>query len=96
MIEIKEKAAEFVVRDQLIEKRKNIKTFDELVEFLRYIIANCNSGYGIAPRAMAQACLAVAYFLAQQFGITGFQAGFVMWDFMTGWSFTNNNRRFIG
>lgn len=89
-VETAGKADEFVVRDELIEKRKNIKSFTGLVKFLKYVTENCNTGYGVAPRAIAQACLAVGYFLANKFGITGFQAGFVMWDFITGWHYTNN------
>ena len=49
---------EFAVRDELREKRSSIKTFDELVEFLKDVKENYNSGYGEAPRAMAQASLA--------------------------------------
>lgn len=81
---------EFELRDELAKKRKEIKSFEELTEFLKYIKDNCNSGYGEAPRAMAQACLAVAWYLSEEFGITGFQAGFVMWDFILGWTFTHN------
>lgn len=81
---------EFELRDELREKRKNINNFDELVEFLKYVKDNCNCGYGEAPRAMAQASVAVARYLAGEFGITGFQAGFVMWDFIEDWQFTHN------
>lgn len=90
MILGEEKAHEFVVRDELIEKREKIKTFDELVEFLQDVEKNYNYGYGVAPRAMAQASLAVAWYLADKFGITGFQAGFVMWDFIRGWNGFDN------
>ena len=47
-------------------------------------------GYDIAPRAIAQAALATSYYLADVFGITGFQAGCVMWDFIKDWSFRGN------
>jgi hypothetical protein len=85
-----EETDEFVVRDMLREKAKDIETFDDLVDFLKYIKDNCNTGYGTAPRAMAQAALAVSHYLSGEFGITGFQAGFVMWDFITGWTYTGN------
>ena len=81
---------EFELRDELAAKRKEIKTFEELTDFLKYVKDNCNCGYGEAPRAMAQAVLATAWYFASEFGITGFQAGAVMWDFITGWSYTNN------
>ena len=81
---------EFELRDKLKEDRKNIDSFDDLVNFLRYVKDNCNYGYGEAPRAMAQASLAVAWYLANEFGITGFQAGCVMWDFIRDWLYPSN------
>ena len=81
---------EFEVRDKLKEERKNIDTFDDLINFLRNIQDNYNCGYGEAPRAIAQASLAVAWYLADEFGITGFQASFVMWDFIKDWLFSSN------
>lgn len=81
---------EFEVRDTLHEKRKEIKTFDDLTAFLKDVTENYNIGYGEAPRAMAQAALATAWFLSGEFGITGFQAGFVMWDFIRDWMFRDN------
>lgn len=81
---------EFELRDMLREKRKGIKSFDDLVQFLQYVKDNCNYGYGEAPRAIAQAALAVAWYLASEFGITGFQAGCTMWDFIQDWLYSNN------
>ena len=81
---------EFEVKAQLENERKNIKTFDDLVSFLEKVKDTCNTGYGTAPRAIAQAALATAWYLSSEFGITGFQAGYTMWDFIRGWSFFNN------
>lgn len=81
---------EFELRDDLRERRKNIESFDDLVAFLKYVKDNCNCGYGEAPRAMAQAAVATAWYLAREFGITGFQAGFVMWDFIRDWEYRHN------
>ena len=81
---------EFEVRDTLREKRKQIKHFDDLTAFLKDVTENYNIGYGAAPCAMAQAALATAWFLSSEFGITGFQASFVMWDFIRDWLFSNN------
>lgn len=82
--------SEFKLRDTLRERRSEIKTFDDLTTFLKYVEENCNYGYGEAPRAMAQASLAVAWYLSDKFGITGFQAGVVMWDFIRDWMYRNN------
>lgn len=81
---------EFEVKEQLEKERKNIKSFDDLVAFLQRVKDNCNTGYGTAPRAIAQAALATAWFLSSDFGITGFQASFVMWDFIRDWLYSYN------
>lgn len=88
--DINNKNREFEVKEQLEKERKDIKSFDDLVSFLQKVKDNCNTGYGTVPRAIAQAALATAQYLASDFGITGFQAGFVMWDFIEGWSFPDN------
>lgn len=85
-----EVSREFEVRDELKEKRKDIQTFEDLTHFLKDVLDNYNIGYGESPRAMAQAILATAWFFADKFGITGFQAGFVMWDFIRDWQFSSN------
>lgn len=89
-IEDMENDREFEVKEQLEKERKDIKSFDDLVDFLQRVKDNCNTGYGTAPRAIAQAALAVAWYLASDFGITGFQAGFVMWEFIRDWQYSNN------
>lgn len=90
MEEEKNIAPEFKVRDELTEWRKNIKTFDELVDFLEDVKEHYNYDYGVAPAAIAQACLAVGWYLSSEFGITMFQAGGVMWDFILGQTKTGN------
>ena len=84
------KTNEFKVKEQLESERKNIKSFDDLTTFLQRVKDTCNTGYGAAPRAIAQAALATAWYLSSEFGITGFQASFVMWDFIMGWQYLNN------
>ena len=81
---------EFRVKEELEYGRKQIKTFEDLIKYLEEIKDNYNTGYGAAPRAIAQAALATAWFLSSEFGITGFQASATMWDFLTGWSYTGN------
>lgn len=81
---------EFEIRDELREKRKNIKSFEDLTAFLKDVEENYNTDYGGAPRAIAQASLAVAWRLADVFGITGFQAGCTMWDFVRDWCYSGN------
>ena len=81
---------EFEMKEKLEQKKKNINSFDDLVNYLEYIKNNCNYDYDVASRSIAQASLAVAWYLAKEFGITGFQASFVMWDFIKGWSYKDN------
>lgn len=81
---------EFDVQKELVEKRKDIHSIEELAAYLKDIEENYNCGYGVAPRAIAQGALAVAWYLADKMGITGFQAGCVMWDFVRDWSYPGN------
>lgn len=85
---------EFEMRDLLKDKRKKIETFDDLIEFLTYVKDNCNYDYGVAPRSIAQASLAVAWYFSNIFGIIGFQSGFVMTDFIRDWRYQNNKLGF--
>lgn len=81
---------EFELQQHLAEKRKGINSLDELITYLQYVKEIGNCGYGEAPRAIAQAALATAWYLANEFGITGFQAGCTMWDFIKDWSYSGN------
>lgn len=88
--DMKNESREFEVKELLEKERKDIKSFDELVNYIQNIKDNYNTGYGTAPRAIAQAILATAWYLSSEFGITGFQAGFVMWDFIRDWQYSSN------
>lgn len=90
-IEVEEEVSEeFKVKDLLEKERKNIKSMKDLIKFLKKIDKEYNCGYGTAPRAIAQAALATGWYLSSKFGITGFQASFVMWDFIGDWMFPSN------
>ena len=85
------KSPEFIAKEELQAKRREIgEDFDKLVEFLKDVRDNYNTDYGTAPRAIAQASVATAWYLASVFGITNFQAGFVMWDFIRDWQYRDN------
>ena len=86
-----QKSPEFIAKEELQAKRREIgEDFDKLVEFLKEVRDNYNTDYGTAPRAIAQASVATAWYLASVFGITNFQAGFVMWDFIRDWQYRDN------
>lgn len=84
------KLNEFEVRDELASRRKNIKTLEELTEFIKDVEENYNYDYGVAPRSIAQAILAIGDYLASKMGITGFQASCVLWDFIMDWQYPYN------
>lgn len=44
---------EFELKKVLREKRKDIKSFDDLIEFLKYIKENYNGGYAEAPISLS-------------------------------------------
>lgn len=77
---------EVEVKNTLSEKCKGIKTFEELTAFLNDVAENYNVGYGSCVVAIGQAALATANYLAGKFGITGFQASYVTWEFIDGWT----------
>ena len=84
------KENEFEAKETLENERRSIDSLDELTEYIKNVKDNYNIGYGTAPRAIAQAVLATAWYLSKEFGITGFQAGCVMWDFIRDWSYSHN------
>lgn len=86
MSDIFENDNEAEVRATLSEKRKEIKTFDELTEFIKDVSEHYNIGYGSCVAAIGQAALAAADYVAGKFGITGFQTGCVTWEFISGWT----------
>lgn len=79
-------SSEFKTKQELQVKRAEIKSFDDLVSFIKDVDEHYNIGYGDAPRAIAQAALATAWYLSGRFGITGFQSGATLWDFIEDWS----------
>ena len=81
---------EFEAKEILEKERENIRSLDDLMDYIQDIRDNYNIGCGTAPRAIAQAALATSYYLADVFGITWFQAGCVMWDFIEDWFFRGN------
>lgn len=77
---------ELALRDQWMSEAKG-QTLDTLPAFLRKL-ADHPHDYGTICRAIAAGAVAAANALdkdAKHGGITGFQAGCVMWDIIIGW-----------
>ena len=81
---------EFEARDHILNKGKDIKTTEELCELIKEVEEKFNYDYGVAPRSIGAVSVVVANYLSYKMGITGFQAGFAMWDFIKGYIKTGN------
>jgi hypothetical protein len=67
-------------------------TIDELPEFLNKLMNNYHHDYGTICHALAAGSIATAWAMNNnpKGGITGFQAGAVMWEFIRHWMYKNN------
>lgn len=73
-------------------KEATEQTIETLPKFINHIMNDYGHDYGTICHAIAACSLAAAYSANrhEQGGITGFQAGFVMWDFIKEWMYRNN------
>ena len=55
---------EFEVKEKLANQRKDIKSFDDLVLFLKNVKEHYNCGYGEAPRAIAPLPITYSCFIS--------------------------------
>lgn len=69
------------------------QTMDTLPEFMNHVMNDYCHDYGTVCHAIAACALAAACAANEMDGacggITGFQAGFVMWDFIKQWQYPN-------
>ena len=65
-------------------------TIDKLPAFIDKMMNGFHHDYGTAVHAVSACALAAAWAACDIEGLTGFQAGFVMWDFIKGWTKTGN------
>lgn len=65
---------------------------ETLPEFMNHILNDYCHSYGTICHAISACALAAAWAAnnSNQGGITGFQAGCVMWDFIRQWSYSSN------
>ena len=70
------------------------QTFETLPEFIRHVMNDYIHDYGTVVHAIGACAVATAWACNRmdgaRGGITGFQASFVMWDFVRRWSYNNN------
>lgn len=76
----------FVIRDQWNAEAKTIKTPEALAAFAQRLYGETQHDYSTCVYAISAVALAAAEFGADALGITGFQAGAVMWEFIQHWT----------
>lgn len=62
----------------------------DLPAFMDRMLNGYNHDYGTVCRAVAACAIAAAWAASDVAGLTGFQAGFVMWDFIKNWTKSGN------
>lgn len=87
MSQIKQIKEEDGTHKAWMEKAKSLKTVQELTEFVEELTTKYGHDYGTICHAIAAAAIGAAHVVERspQGGITGFQAGAVMWEIIRGW-----------
>lgn len=92
LIHLKEGTPQFEeIKKEWDEKAKNV-TVETLQDFVTELTEKYSHDYGTICHAMSIAAVAAAWAVdhSSQGGITGFQAGAVMWGFIRSWNFSSN------
>lgn len=70
------------------------QTLETLPDFINHVMNGYAHDYGTVVHAISACAIAAAWAANEcdgaRGGITGFQSGFVMWDFIKEWSYPNN------
>ena len=82
---------EMKVHEQWLEEAKGM-TLEKLPDFINHLLTDYGHDYGTICHAITAGAIATAWAMnkAPQGGITGCQAGFVMWGFIQHWSYLGN------
>ena len=90
-IMLDEESKEFQeVKQEWFKQAKEIKSIEELTGFIKHLLNDYVHDYGTVVRAISAMTFATACMGAAIEGITCFQAGFVMWDFIRLWQYPDN------
>lgn len=88
--------AELITEEMHLEKewfdQASKQTLKTLPDFVNHLMNDYKHDYGTVCHAVAACAIAAAWAADNEpnGGITGFQAGFVLWDFIKQWSFPDN------
>ena len=91
-IRLDESSEEFkALKDEWMKKAKTA-TIETLPAFLEELTQKYSHDYGTICHAVSMASIAAAWAVAHspQGGITGFQAGYIMWQFIKDWNYSSN------
>lgn len=79
---------EFEARDYILGKK--VESPEELAELAKEICEKFNFDYGVVPRSIGAFLVVAANYFCHEMGVTGFQAGFIMYDFIRGFMYPHN------
>lgn len=82
---------EMHLEEQWFKEAQN-QTLDTLTQFIDHLMTDYSHDYGTICHAIAASAIAATYAAdkSPQGGITGFQASFIMWDYIKQWMKPNN------
>ena len=78
------------IKEYWFKTARSIKSVSDLKDFYSSLFNDYVHDYGTMVHAIGAFAVAAASLGADTMGITGFQAGFVMWDFIQNWTYTHN------
>lgn len=93
---MKEKERIVITEEMQLEQKwfENAKkqTLETLPAFMNHILNDFCHDYGTICHAISACALAAVWAAdnSEQGGVTGFQAGFIMWDFVKQWQYKDN------
>lgn len=90
MEKIKQVTEDMKPQIEWFDRAEEIETPEQLAEFAKELLIDTQHNYGTVCHAIGAVALAGAYLGAHIQGITGFQAGFIMWSFIRQWNFSDN------
>lgn len=77
-------------QEEWFKKAKQIKSIDEFAAFAKDLLIDTEHDYGTICHAIGALAVAAGWLGSHMHGITGFQARFVMWDFVRQWQYEHN------
>src|SRR5213082_3356086 len=84
---MKQVTEEMGLHDEWYARARELKTPEELLAFVKELTEQYQHDYGTICHAVAAAAIGAAWTVERSpsGGITGFQAGAIMWEFITHW-----------